>query len=833
MLRSQYGMASISPLDLMVGDTDAPVRLPGVLVNASGSCDKSHSVSRHPEPYVKMARFVLTPPCLELLTLVADCMHDDSSCGVQLTGVHGAGKSAFLEALVGIMCVGGRTDALHSSDAERLVWSPENSLLDIVLCSTGAFIDLLLGKHRNTVADSRSREYVKSLYDVVIKPERELQKSLGGNKWMEKQLQANEAVLQNLYTYCITSEFSAPDEYSVVIFDELNDIQARLNNKWGGPRSAADGSLESFHAKCGEFFKQTLPWKHFVGKPRCLRILAATTDGECEEFLNHGHAAFFELRPPRADHLAAILACAPEYFGIRMYRDMSAHMSVTQIENTFGMLSCSLFEVKQFLESYSGLAGMDRDKGESLSACRNNLFSGAIINLGRELSRTSLTTLQRSRDSWIQLMLHNASMVVREDPHSSASGYKLSGLPAVLAAGRIMIASRIEVYPDHYGRQGYRMKAVTAGERMTIHEALWDTTLKIMHEDSLKKRVQRLFQVGIFPAASWRMDLFGLKRPANVTAAKKSTADFVYRPPNAWGEAASLSTGATELCCNASFGPAVLNPDLCNYFGQSRSASRSLEGTSGALLIQVDQTYPYIDHIVLHWEGKKRTVTLFQVVESPFAAYAAGKPDTVPASGTQKDTGTGEVYLVPSVRGLVDGLHSVRRCVTQKADGSILIAPLPKLGERKRQYKSMKAAKSKQNNGAVFAMATGSTGSTGSTAGLSTMNAILAALGAPLVVECTFIPMKGSATQHTGDLDTAFVRCHVAVDDTHVKALYGIDAASGIGCTGVDPSSASASQKELSWSIQLVYVAAADSARQRFDVSSYLDAPFIFVAIEH
>lgn len=62
---------------------------------------------------------MLTWPRLHFLAKVARCF-DAHSYGIQLSGVHGAGKSTTLRALVGILTLGGQCDVMFAPQAGAL-----------------------------------------------------------------------------------------------------------------------------------------------------------------------------------------------------------------------------------------------------------------------------------------------------------------------------------------------------------------------------------------------------------------------------------------------------------------------------------------------------------------------------------------------------------------------------------------------------------------------------------------------------------------------------------------------------------------------------------------
>ena len=121
--------------------------------------------------------------------------------------------------------------------------------------------------------------------------------------------------------------------------------------------------------------------------------------------------------------------------------------------------------------------------------------------------------------------------------------------------------------------------------------------------------------------------------------------------------------------------------------------------------------------------------------------------------------------------------------------------------------------------------------STGGKDGLSIFNATLAWLGVPLAADCTFTRVPGSATESSNHLDLASVSCKVAMDYTHVNALYGDEAVQARG-PGELPEEGVHTAEEGDFEFRVVYFTSSDASEQKFEDLSFLSAPNVFAAFE-
>ena len=866
-------------------DGDKAVLLPGVL---SSACQGGFGGLSFPEDAssavvdvpVFMAPLVLTQPRLELLAMVADCMHDYGSRGIQLTGVHGAGKSAFLEALVGIMCVGGHTDALYSGDAGKLLQYPLLAL-DLVKSSSGAFIDLLRGGCRSGVRSSLS--FISALHETVVK---QLVTSavVRYSPDLSLEVQAPEAALQTLYTFCESSALATNEEYRVVILDEVNSVLAKLNDA----ENSASAAASKVDSSATGFFKRIMPWKNFGGA-RCFRILAASPDGKREDVVIHSNNIFFELRPPRTDHLAAVLMCAPEYLGLSMRDSLTA----AQAENVCNQLASNMRYVRYCMRYVNGgqtlHAALQTSRGE---------YAGELQSrLQRAVSHAPPPDLSSGRKAWMRLMMHNASMVVRCNPLSSRSHYKMSGPPALLAAKHAVSAFRKKGGADEYG----------------ANLELLETVQNLLEEDDLEQRAQSLLQLGIFPTKWWPLDSLWQKLPSDAApvpapgkvpteaaasgawkpddACSSAQARTLEQASHAWlsvcapVDARALSTAGVEAGIpedmfagvgSDSKSPIQMNRKLSNFFGRMQPGER------GSLLVRTADAFPSVDLVMLEWGGNTRTVTFIEVTKSTLVTHASSKPSTVLQSEGKRRR---KLYLRRALRDVVAGMHSVRRQVVQQADGSISIRELPRQkAEAKAEEATPNATREKEDGAASKENATrqeedgavsdrsqpesgtpdeassecegrGSDMDTtkevggkrkakskplpaaqriiGGGGGISVFNATLAWLGVPLVTKCTFTRVPDSATRHSNKLDHASVSCSVAVDYTHVNALYGGEAVGGGTSSALQLSEEAAlGAEQLDFQFRVVYFTSSDASKQSFSDLSLLTAPDVYAAFE-
>jgi len=218
------------------------------------------ALTEHAEP-VEYEEFIFTLPRVHFMLMCSHSSGLDQTYGVQLAGVHGAGKSTMLRALVGMLCVGADVDSWYEADASQIYDS--GRVAPIMCSSSGPVMD-----HINPQARSGSEHAVEAWT-----------RSVPGSDCPWR------------VPYCHV--FDPGKRYArggkkLIVFDEVNK------------------ALSSRDEKHMQFLQ------HNRGLPRhFLKIFAASPDGLREKVHAERHVIFFELRPPRVHHMAAIVAVAP------------------------------------------------------------------------------------------------------------------------------------------------------------------------------------------------------------------------------------------------------------------------------------------------------------------------------------------------------------------------------------------------------------------------------------------------------------------------------------------------------------------------------------------
>ncbi len=246
------------------------VMLPEVHVTPTGWCTTSNCVP------VEYEEFLFTAPRVHFLLNCAElCVRQRA--GVQLTGVHGGGKTTLLRALVAILTVGAQTDAWYLPRASQL---RESCLRGCFLRSSSGLLAQGNGYvSENRPADTATRTELQTLLASVHE---------GNTLWLQ----------HRITNFTFTGDRELPhiakrkdvDNLKITIYDEVNEVVSNLQDK-----------------EAATFLR----W-HQQYQPGCLRILASSPDGYRETYKDGFEPLFFELRPPPARHMAAILHVATD-----------------------------------------------------------------------------------------------------------------------------------------------------------------------------------------------------------------------------------------------------------------------------------------------------------------------------------------------------------------------------------------------------------------------------------------------------------------------------------------------------------------------------------------
>ncbi len=243
------------------------VMLPEVQTTVKGWRKMSSSIP------VEYEEFLFTAPRVHLLLNCAT-LCAKAHPGVQLDGVHGSGKTTLLRALVGILTTGAQTDAWYLPQASDLQLT---QMRGCFLRSSSGLLAQGNGYEPHGPGDTETQTELQVLLDNF---------SLETNLWKHHKSTAV-AFKQNQQPAQAVQQEVIPS-IKLTIHDEVNQVLADLENNKAAP---------------------FLEWQEDYPEG-CLRILASSPDGYRETVKAPYNPLFFELRPPPARHMAAILHVA-------------------------------------------------------------------------------------------------------------------------------------------------------------------------------------------------------------------------------------------------------------------------------------------------------------------------------------------------------------------------------------------------------------------------------------------------------------------------------------------------------------------------------------------
>ncbi len=318
---------------------------------------------------VRLFPLIFTPPRIALAIHIAGAM-ENGLLGVLLTGVHGTGKTSFLNAMATVLPCGYPCDMLHIADAE-ILWNDPSACLDYSAQSSGPLVDARAGLQTFRAARHASSPEVSKqillqdgkltkakIVEQVAKPTA----STGGTMQLgsiedseltqqQKLVQADwsagekanmkepklRALLESLGVHqwpldssgCLTDEQqlrilkgifkhfqSSSEEYGhgrVLILDEVNTVLAFLSDLLDDKLSGGDAARGTSHEQnLSKVWRKFFPWKNSPSGP-FFRILASSPDGLREKVHDVNSMPFFELRPTRSDHLASVMQACPHF----------------------------------------------------------------------------------------------------------------------------------------------------------------------------------------------------------------------------------------------------------------------------------------------------------------------------------------------------------------------------------------------------------------------------------------------------------------------------------------------------------------------------------------
>ncbi len=652
--------------------------------------------------------FFLTPPRIQLLLQLAECMGLQAP-GASLTGIHGTGKSVFLKALAAILPAGYPCDMLHVGKAKSLFEQPQLAWE-------------LLAQGSGHVVDSRAKgeAVVREMEEVVhdLKRNQEIVRE----QWRKGAAdEARGATILTLFAdlkHCDTQESlhlkflkhvlqnTERATYNcafgrVVILDEVNELLRELAKSDQPKPSPAGTQLgdqlsskveqkppPALHAAITSpeyvrTWESWLPWTFDTGM-RSFRILASSPDGAREKRGDRDYEVFYELRPTRFDHLAAILYAAPEFVqpdhGLdREYTQGPA--ALVRAKEACQTLCGNLRYTAKYFKSFT--AEMRHAIARSAPDCRlapnvvRDMHASCLKRTRDSYSHALSERLIKTHDdpnimmaagpaeekqtivqhgpqsvssSLFALMAKNASMIVRTDARGSNSECDVLGSVSV-AALREFLAKRNRIARDDPGDR--------AAAGIFLKE--WDSKCD---GAALEDLVQTRLALSALSARAWRLDQLhrvdqvkvspggqSAERPRTLldlcevhkhwepdqtayAAADINLADALHQSP-AWWFPANKYAGRTkesvwQIRQSATNAPSKVDADV------EHSIKACLQN-GGILLIRTADQFPGVDFIQLRVPptAESCSVTFVKVTKSSLRQHGKNRKCDVP--GALKD----------------------------------------------------------------------------------------------------------------------------------------------------------------------------------------------------
>ena len=692
---------------------------------------------------VHYMRIVLTLPRLHMLEQIADVFQRQKQ-GMLLQGVHGAGKTSVLKALVSILSVGAEANVLYAPKSQNLALLDLDGLLRGAMYGSGQLAKQLL-----------SGEYTPA---VSCPDWRDAPDQVCWNMWLkllkapvtESGFSAKELVERG--TAILSHMRCSPHGMQVVVFDEVNELLQKVKYH---ERLEQGGESDVLFWKSREFWKEWLPWKTYGGR-RNFRVLASSPHGKREDVADVTGGVHFELRPAPADHLAAVLQCAPEYLGGDPLDQSpnpgstSCPWSAAQCLDVCEALGGNARYVAAFLQQYpaEGAAGshalgvtlpavvsehvdtLSKRFGQALleeseklkkreqalpaaAAAAGSAASGAGSAAGDAGHKCPTTEAEQSL---FDLATHDASLVVRSSALTSLRPYILAGAPALLAILRAVrgntalgLALLTGISVDNF--EAAMAVAISMG---AAAKRMWPLALLQKTDKAEAKRKEHSTSP---PAA--RHGVFEWPAPSVDSSSTRAGLRAVL---DSGGSSASFEGAKSNS--SALLGGAIVLP-VKLLFGNE------LSDKPKRVVFQTVPSFPGIDAVCIDQIGDTVQVTFWEITVSKLREHSKGR-DPVAAKLKCGDDVRGQVQVDTALRDMlaIMGVKN-KTCSQPEKDGSVRLA--------KNGTNTMACV-----DGVVEAM------EDDTVAGTSTVNCLLATLGVPLVVRSQLVaapplkPAKGT-----------------------------------------------------------------------------------------
>ncbi len=583
------------------------LNIPSIRPQLNGRCVISSQLTSIP-----IQTFAFTVPRIHFLLTCSEAWSmggaSGFNAGVQLTGVHGSGKTTTLSALSSALAIGSQVDMWFVPKARDLAAPGSTAFADIFTMSTGEMTAVVHTDDSSTIPDKDGEG-----------EESALQNWWGKVRACEHKWELNEATMRLLNS-------SGPQRF-VVILDEVNDLlrHARVTDS-----SATAKTIIDF-----------LKWREET-RAGVLRIQSASPDGPREEFNENGRPMFFELRPPRASHMAAIMSAAASRFAPEVHVPTQETLDVARMFNVCLHFAGNMRYLTRLLVSASRIEHSNTaDLLLHIERLGERYFNEYSEFLGKRIVKclscqtsdeseartfglripSQLRLSGRDVSVWFQYALCNASLVVRKDPtqlDSVAFLFKAVGYAAQAKALAECISSKIALQ----GNQELFLQAI-----FSLNDSVGD----IFEEQiGLRLSAKRL--------CKYVIPLSGLPSAKKVLPTQQGFSQLIQSKSSV-GIAANFTPlrgvvwpeEGAELHCSYSLF-ACLKPHLV-----SQSILSAVKGCmeNGGVLIRTARTGPFCDFVLYRrCEGIKRQLIFFETTVSTCADHATKKK--VPQGGQKR-----------------------------------------------------------------------------------------------------------------------------------------------------------------------------------------------------